>query len=74
MQLWTNEHTYFELIPDYNNWLFLSKLGRPLSMKMVINIFEKYKDLAGIKKDCTPKDLKSSMKRYAKELVVEKHS
>lgn len=74
MHLWTDEHTYFELIPDYNNWLFLSKLGRPLSMKMVINIFEKYKDLAGIKKDCTPKDLKSSMKRYAKELVVEKHS
>ena len=74
MELWIKEHVYFEQIPDYKDWLFLSKLGRPLSMKMIISIFEKYRDLAGITKECTPKDLKGSMKRYAKELVVEKHS
>ena len=32
-------------------------------MKMVILVFEKYKVMAGIKKESTPKDLKCSMKR-----------
>ena len=41
-------------------------------MKMVIKIFDKYKELAGIKKEVTPKDLKEScMKQYARDLVME---
>ena len=52
--------------------MFLSKFGKQLSMKMVIKIFDKYKDLAGIQKNVTPKDLKEScMKQYARELVME---
>ena len=49
--------------------MFLSKLGKPLSMKMVTNIFDKYRVLAGIEKECTPKDLKGSFGRYAEEVV-----
>ena len=66
-----NEHEYFEQDEQYSNRLFLSKLGRPLSMKMVINIFDKYRMLAGIEKECKPKDLKNSLGRYAEELVWE---
>ena len=51
--------------------MFLSKLGRPLSMKMVILIFEKYRMLAGIEKEFTPKDLKNSLERYGIELAME---
>ena len=51
--------------------MFLSKLGRPLSMKMVINIFDKYRMLAGIEKECKPRDLKNSLDRYARELMME---
>jgi hypothetical protein len=51
--------------------MFLSKLGKPLSMKMVINIFDKYREMAGIEKVCKPKDLKNSLGRYAEELVRE---
>lgn len=71
MKQWMEEHVYFERENEYDNCLFLSKLGRPLSMKMVIEIFDKYKELAGIERECTPKDLKGSMKRYAKEAVME---
>lgn len=66
-----NEHEYFEQDEQYSNRLFLSKLGRPLSMKMVINIFDKYRVMAGIEKEVTPKDLKNSMTQYAKELMIE---
>lgn len=66
-----NEHEYFEQDEQYSNRLFLSKLGRPLSMKMVINIFDKYRVMAEIEKEVTPKDLKNSMTQYAKELMVE---
>ena len=48
-------------------------MGRPLSMKMVILIFDKYRVMAGIKKGVTPKNLKVSMKRYAQELMIEKY-
>ena len=40
-------------------------------MKMIIEIFEKYRALAGIERECTPKDLKGSMQRYAREVVME---
>lgn len=69
MELWLSEHDYFEHIEEYQGRMFLSKLGKPLSMKMVINVFEKYRVLAGIEKECTPKDLKGSMTRYAEDVV-----
>lgn len=74
MNLWLDEHRYFERGNGYDQYLFLSKVGRPPSMKMVINIFNKYRVLAGIEKEYTPKDLKCSLKKYARELLVERCS
>ena len=71
MEQWIEEHRYFEHKELYSEYMFLSKLGKPLSMKMVINIFDKYRVLAGIQKECTPKDLKNSLERYALEVVRE---
>ena len=71
MVQWLDVHEYFERDEEYNNQMFLSKLGKPLSMKMVINIFDKYRRMAGIEKECSPKDLKNSLKRYAEEMVWE---
>ncbi len=71
MDQWLSEHVYFEHGGAYHNRMFLSKLGKPLSMKMVINIFDKYRVMAGIEKACKPKDLKNSLGRYAEELVWE---
>ena len=71
MEQWLSEHVYFEHGGMYHNRLFLSKLGKPLSMKMVINIFDKYRVMAGIEKVCKPKDLKNSLGRYAEEMVRE---
>ena len=71
MEHWLSEHGYFEHDDLYRNRMFLSKMGKPLSMKMVINIFDKYRMLAGIEKECKPKDLKNSLGRYAEELVWE---
>lgn len=71
MEQWLEERDYFEKDNEYHNRMFLSKLGRPLSMKMVINVVEKYRKLAGIEKAVTPKDLKNSMERYARELLME---
>ena len=71
MEEWLSEHVYFEHGGLYHNRMFLSKLGKPLSMKMVINIFDKYREMAGIEKVCKPKDLKNSLGRYAEELVRE---
>lgn len=68
---WLAEHEYFEREGSYEDRMFLSKLGRPLSMKMVINIFDKYRMLAGIEKECKPRDLKNSLDRYARELMME---
>lgn len=68
---WLDEHEYFEHGGAYHDRMFLSKLGKPLSMKMVINIFDKYRVKAGIEKECTPKDLKNGLGRYAEELVRE---
>ena len=74
MEQWIGEHGYFEKNNEFHNVLFLSKIGKPLSMKMVILVFDKYKVMAGIEKESTPKDLKCSMKRYARELLVERCS
>ena len=71
MEEWLSEHVYFEHGGLYHNRMFLSKLGKPLSMKMVINIFDKYRVMAGIEKVCKPKDLKNSLGRYAEDLVRE---
>ena len=71
MDEWLSEHVYFEHGGLYHNRMFLSKLGKPLSMKMVINIFDKYRVMAGIEKVCKPKDLKNSLGRYAEDLVRE---
>ena len=71
MEEWLSEHVYFEHGGLYHNRMFLSKLGKPLSMKMVINIFDKYRVMAGIEKVCRPKDLKNSLGRYAEEMVRE---
>lgn len=71
MVQWLNEHEYFEHGGEHDNRMFLSKLGKPLSMKMVINIFDKYRIKAGITKECTPKDLKNGLGRYAEEVVRE---
>lgn len=71
MRQWLSEHIYFEQKELYYNYMFLSKLGKPLSMKMIINIFDKYRLMAGIERVCKPKDLKNSLGRYAEELVRE---
>lgn len=68
---WLDQHEYFQREVPYSSRMFLSKLGRPLSMKMVILIFDKYRVMAGIQKECTPKSLKTSMQRYGQELVME---
>ena len=73
MALWLKERKSFQKEGQYYDHLFLSKLGKPLSMEMFIQIFDKYRRLAGIEKKLTPKDLKENcMKQYAKELVMEK--
>ena len=72
MEQWLGEREYFEHDNEYHNYMFLSKLGRPLSMKMVINVVDKYRRIAGIEKEITPKDLKKGMERYARELVMER--
>ncbi len=74
MDLWIREHGYFERVSEHKDVMFLSKLGKPLSMKMVISIFDKYRIMAGIERECKPKDLKRSMERYARELMVERCS
>ncbi len=72
MEQWIGQHGYFEKENEFHNVLFLSKIGKSLSMKMVILVFDKYRILAGIEKASTPKDLKHSMKRYAKEMLMER--
>lgn len=46
MEQWLDVRDYFEKENEYHNRLFLSKLGKPLSMKMVINVVEKYRKMA----------------------------
>lgn len=73
MGLWLDERKGFRRDGEYSEWMFLSKLGKPLSMEMMIQIFDKYRRLAGIEKKLTPKDLKESgMKQYARELIMER--
>jgi site-specific recombinase XerD len=75
MELWLDERKAFQRNGEYCSRLFLSKYGKPLSMEMFIQIFDKYRKLAGIEKKLTPKDLKeSSMKSYARELMMERCS
>ena len=72
MGLWLEERIPLRHPGEYWSRMFLSKLGKPLSMEMVIRIFDKYRKLAGIEREFTPKDLKEgSMKQYARELVME---
>ncbi|MCI8950521.1 MAG: tyrosine-type recombinase/integrase [Lachnospiraceae bacterium] len=73
MGLWLEERILFRRQGEYQDRMFLSKLGRPLSMEMVIRIFDKYRTLARIEREFTPRDLKEgSMKQYARELVIER--
>ena len=71
MVQWLDVHEYFERDEEYNNQMFFFFFGKPLSMKMVINIFDKYRVKAGIDREYKPKDLKNSLKRYAEEMVWE---
>lgn len=72
LEQWLAERERIKSDGQYCDRLFLSKFGKPLSMKMVIKIFDKYRELAGIEKEVTPKDLKEScMKQYARDLVME---
>lgn len=73
MGLWLKEQILLRHQGEYYSRMFLSKLGKPLSMEMMIRIFDKYRKLAGIEREFTPRDLKEgSMKRYARELVMER--
>lgn len=73
IEKWEEERKAFQREGEYEERMFISKFGKPLSMKMVIKIFEKYREMARIEKEFTPKDLKEScMKQYAKELVMER--
>lgn len=72
MERWLAEREQIQGKDGADERIFLSKFGKPLSMKMVIKIFDKYRELAGIEKEFTPKDLKEScMKQYARDLVME---
>lgn len=51
--------------------LFLTKLGTPVSVKFLVAIFQKYKDLTGITQDATPLFLKHSLKWYAQIVLKE---
>lgn len=73
MEKWLVEREEFLCEGEYFGRVFISKFGRPLSMKMIIKIFRKYREMAGIKREFTPKDLKEScMKQYARDLVMER--
>ena len=73
MGIWLEERIHLRRQGEYWGRMFLSKLGKPLSMEMVIRILDKYRKLAGIEREFTPKDLKEgSMKQYARELVMER--
>ncbi len=75
MEEWLKERNQFMRKGEGSGQIFLSKYGKPLSMEMFIQIFDKYRKLAGIEKKLTPKDLKeSSMKQYARELMIERCS
>lgn len=75
MELWLKERIIFLEKREGCEQIFLSKYGKPLSMEMFIQIFDKYRKLAGIEKKLTPKDLKeNSMKQYARELMIERCS
>ncbi len=71
MEQWLGERVYFVRFGQYRDVMSPSKEGKPLSMKMVIRIFDKYRGLAGIAEEYKPKDLKNSMERYAREMMEE---
>ncbi len=73
MKEWILQRKQLRCEGEYYNRMFISKFGKPLSMKMVIKVFDKYRELAGINRGFTPKDLKENcMKQYARELVMER--
>lgn len=72
MDRWVLDREHFLRDGERQDGLFVSKLGRPLSMKMVINVFDKYRELAGIEVRYKPKDLKGSVERYAVEKLGER--
>lgn len=73
MEQWLEERSYFRREGEFKERMFLSKLGKPLSMEMLIQIFNKYRKLAGIEKEFTPRNLKeSSMKQCVRELMMER--
>lgn len=77
MDLWLDERKLFRRKGEDEQCskMFLSKYGKSLSMEMFIQIFDKYRKLAGIERKFTPKDLKeNSMRQYAKELMIERCS
>lgn len=74
MGKWLAEREQISCKGERCDQMFVSKLGKPLSMKMVIKIFDKYRELAGIEKGFTPRDLKENcMKQYARDLVMERY-
>lgn len=74
MARWLEERARISGVEEGCDSMFVSKLGKPLSMKMVIKIFDKYREMAGIEKGFTPKDLKENcMKQYARDLVMERY-
>lgn len=73
MGMWLEEREYLKRDGEYEKTMFLSKFGKPLSMEMVVKIFDKYRELAGINEEFTPRNLKEGvMKGYARELVMER--
>lgn len=73
MGLWLSEREYFKRDGKYEEIMFLSKFGKPLSMEMMVKIFDKYREMAEIDEEFTLRDLKEGvMKGYARELVMER--
>lgn len=56
----------------YEDMLFLTKMGTPVTMKFLVTVFGKYKQLSGITEEATPQFLKHSMKAYAESLMRER--
>ena len=69
---WKKERSAFVRDPRYKEKLFLTKLGTPVSMKFLVTVFEKYRELSGIKAEATPQFLKHSMKEYAESVMRER--
>lgn len=71
LNAWIDVRDKFQLDPEYEDYLFLSKLGRPISMQGMLKMFSKYRELTGIRESVTLKTLKRSMQQYAKDMMLE---